>query len=166
MKKFFVLFGIFLATSAFALSGEYINHRFSAADAPMYKSVKLDQSSCQNGGVIAKFYGADAMNFCVGKKEERVFRYKKCLGVEVGQYLKKCLGVKKEVIQINSKSVTFDKADGAIVLTEKTIDEGVLLFEQEYRLQDLGKGQLRLTHSFQSYHDNRSGTSEYNFDKK
>jgi hypothetical protein len=167
MKKFIVLSILILSNTAFAFeSGEYINHRISASDAPMYKSVKLETSSCPNGGVIAKFYGADAMNLCVGKKEERIFRYKKCLGIEVGQYFKRCIGVNKEVVQLNSKSVTLDKADQAIVLAEKTIDDGLILFEQEYRLQNLGKGQLRLTHSFQSHHDNRSGSSEYTFDQK
>jgi hypothetical protein len=167
MKKFIVLSILILTKSALAFeSGEYVNHRISASDAPMYKSVKLETSSCQNGGVVAKFYGADAMNLCVGKNEERIFKYKKCLGVEVGQYLKKCLGVKKEVQQITRKSVTLDKTDGALVLREKTINDNSLQFEQEYRLEYLGRGQLKLTHSFQSHHDNRSGSSEYTFDQK
>lgn len=160
---------LFIASfNLFALeNGSYVNESYTQADPLMYKSVVLDSSACEKGGVVAKFNNADAMNFCVGHAKKDVFKYKKCFGKEVGGYPmgKICLGVKREVEMVTTAEVIFDEEKNAVVRFERHTDEGKVYFEQEYQLIDGGNGQLNVEHSFNSLHDGRTGSSEFNFQK-
>lgn len=159
---------LFISFSSFALeNGKYINKSFVNSDPLLYKSVELDSTSCKTGGTIAKFYNADAFNFCAGHVEKHVFKYKKCFGKEISVYpiMKKCMGIKREVEMVTTREVIVDTEKKALIRFERTTDDNKVVFEQEHQLIDLGNNQFKLEYSFNSLHDGRSGGAEYNFEK-
>jgi hypothetical protein len=153
--------------NAFAIeNGNYVNKAYTANDAPFYSSVQIDKSSCKQGGVVARFYNADPINFCIGHKERNIFTYKKCIGKEINEYpVKICIGIKKDIDQISTKEVTYDKSKNAVILFEREVDDNQIVFEQEYQLIDLSAEKVKLEYEFKSYRDGRSGKSEYLFEK-
>lgn len=158
------IIGMTFSFSAFALtSGSYINKNFSNADAPLYKSLKLETAKCTKGGAIAKFYGADAMNFCEGFKEERVNVYKKCIGKELPYPLGTCIGVKRNVEYVSKVIVSKDE-NGSIVREEANLVDGKVVFEQVRSLTEV-KGNIIFNSSFVSHSDGRSGSEEVVFEK-
>lgn len=166
MKAFLVFSLIFSSVSVFALeSGDYSNKDFRAEEAQMYKSIKLETSSCEKGGAIVKFYGADAKNFCVGLETRDVFKYKKCVGKEVSQYpVKFCVGVKKTVELVTEKKVVKNE-NNEIVLTEKSFDDGKMYFEQSYSLKEVENGDLVVKYQFRDLRDGRNNSTEFLFQK-
>lgn len=168
MKSAYIMFFSLIASFSISAmeSGKYINPDYTQVDAPLYKSLEIDSAACGEGGVIAKFYGADPMNFCIGNTTKRVFKYKKCLGKEINSYpIKACLGVKREAEMVDESEVTYDSAINALVLFERNTNDKKVQFEQESQLIDIGDGKIKLIKSFKSYLDGREGTQEFIFQK-
>jgi hypothetical protein len=153
------------SVSAFALeSGTYVNNSFKAEQAQLYKSVTIDTSKCEKGGAIVKFYGADAMNFCVGTATETVFKTTKCIGKELPYPFGGCVGVKKKVIMKQSKTVLTSRDGNAIALVEVNSTDDKVTFSQTYNLSEEG-GDIRLNYSFKSETDGRTGKEVILFER-
>lgn len=152
------------SVSAFALeSGNYVNNSFKAEQPQLYKSVQIDTSKCEKGGAIVKFYGADAMNFCVGTATESVFKTTKCLGKELPYPFGGCVGIKKKMIMKQTKTVLTSKDGHSIALVEVSSTDNEITHSQTYNLTEEG-GDIRLNFSF-SNKDGRKGTESILFER-
>lgn len=166
MKAFILMAGLISAFSAHALeNGMYKNIDYKSEQAAMFKSVSLSADKCSDGGVIAKFYGADAINFCAGNLERRDFKYKKCIGKELPYPFGGCVGVKKTVTMTTIAEVTLDEKTGIISRIERNSTDDEVTFEQEFLLIP-ENGNLKVIKTFQSHTDGRSGQEEYSFIKE
>jgi hypothetical protein len=168
MKLLISISMLIMSFSSFALeNGNYTNKDYEKEEAQMYKSLALDNSTCDNGGAVVKFYGADAKNFCVGTETRDVFKYKKCVGKEVSEYpVKFCIGVKRTVEMVTEKKVT-QNAAGEIVLNEVNLDDGKIYFQQSYTLKETENGDVIVKVQFKDFRDKdgRHGEAEFLFQK-
>lgn len=161
----FAVMSLAFSVSAFALEdGTFVNKSFKTELPQMYKSVTLDTSKCEKGGAIVKFYGADAMNFCVGNVTESVFKTTKCIGKELPYPFGGCVGVKKKMVLKTVKKTLVDEATGSISLQETSLTDDEVTFSQTYKLTEEG-GDIRLNYSFSSVKDGRKGTESILFER-
>lgn len=169
MKTLSISALLFLTTfSALAFeSGKYMSTDYNDELSPFYKSVTLDSSKCKNGGAIVTFNQASPFNLCHGNVEESVYEYKECVGKEVGSFPlpKVCVGVKKTIRSVTTKSAVLNKAENALIYSIETHNNDELIFEEEYRLINLGNNKLKVQHGFRDHRDGRHGLTEVNFKK-
>lgn len=157
---------VFVSTAYGLENGNYINKQYNETDAALYKSLKISTEECNGSeGAIVKFYGADAMNFCVGHSDRKVYKHKKCLGRKLPYPISRCVGVEKSFEEINTKEVSQDEKTGAVILTEKNVFDGSLVFEQTYEILEDSNGNLEINYSFISHRDGRSGSKNLFFEK-
>lgn len=170
MKKIVLFMLMISSTSIFALdNGIYSNLNYTSSDAQMYKSLTLETSTCAIGGAVITFNNADPMDFCIGNEFKSVFKYKKCMGVEIDSFpFKKCIGYKKDAELITTRSIVKNIEDGTIRLYEKNIDDGKVYFEQTYTIDNRGSSEIKISLEFKDFRDaaSRSGYEEYIFTKK
>lgn len=169
MKTLTISALLFLSTfNAFAFeSGKYISTDYNDELSPFYKSVSLDSSKCKNGGAIVSFNQASPFNLCHGNVEESVHEYKECVGKEVGSFPlpKVCVGVKKTIRSVTTKSAVLNKAENALIYSIETHNNDELIFEEEYRLINLGNNKLKVQHGFRDHRDGRHGLTEVHYKK-
>ena len=166
MKSMITFSLLLVSVSSYALeSGSFTNKEYNKEEAQMYKSVALDTTSCEKGGEIVKFYGADAKNLCVGTETRDVFKYKKCVGKEVSEYpIRFCVGVKRTAELVTEKKVVKNE-NGEVVQTEVNLDDGKKYFEQSYALKETENGDLVIKYKFNDLRDGRNGEAEFLFQK-
>ena len=136
MKSLSISALLFLTTfSALAFeSGKYMSTDYNDDLSPFYKSVTLDSSKCKNGGAIVTFNQASPFNLCHGNVEESVYEYKECVGKEVGSFPlpKVCVGVKKTIRSVTTKSAVLNKAENALIYSIETHNNDVMLYIHFY----------------------------------
>lgn len=172
MKSFAITAALTLLSltslNSFALeNGKFTSIDYTEDLSPFYKSVVVDNTKCKNGGAVITFNQSSSFNLCHGNVEESAYEYKECIGKEVGSFPlpKVCVGVKKTIRSITTKTATFNKSENAIVYTIETHNNEDLVFEEEYRLLDLGNNKLKVQHGFKDHRDGRHGLIEVNYKK-